>query len=227
MKKLHGDDSWLVLRLSKRVRTSSAMYRGKHSPTRTRPSLFPPASSASGGGRSHHSHGHGHGGHGHKRDLKREQAALIKSQFLPGLPPVVPFPSPAGPAVSGQQAHGAGFVSGVGTSKHQQPTGVTPVTSASSGSMASPVPLWGEVEAGGRSAVGHKQPMRQLLCDGWKVTSVTCSVPRLYRPPDTSTLPFSVGQSTSRWGQRSYHGTSMVVVYIFIHVLILLPVQGY
>ncbi len=174
----------------------------RHSPAY--PAFPSPDSSASSEGRSQHSHGHGHGSHGHKRSLKRaEQAALLKSQYinpvLPGLPPVLPHTSPAG---GSQQMHGAGFIT-AGAYQTQQ-TGSAHVTATGSPAPDPvPVALWGEAESGGRSVVGHKQPVRPLLCDGWKVASVMCSVPRLYQPAGRTALPATVGEASTRWGQSS------------------------
>lgn len=169
------------------------MHAHRHSPA-----YPPPESGTSSEGRSHH----GHGSHGHKRDLKREQAALIKNQYvnpgLPGLAPVAPHSTPV-PAGSSQQAHSAGFVSAPGTYQQQTTGTLASHSGAHVNRTDSSVALWGEAERGGRSTVGHKQPMRPLLCDGWKATSVTCSVPRLYQPPSISPLPiYTSGEPTSR-----------------------------
>ena len=41
--------------------------------------------------------------------------------------------------------------------------------------------VFGEIKDG-RQPVGHKQPLRPLLPDGWKASSVKCTVPKLHQP---------------------------------------------
>ena len=55
-----------------------------------------------------------------------------------------------------------------------------------------------------RSDKGHKQPARQLWQKGWKASSVTCAVPKLYCPlPAVADSVQSVGETTARWESNS------------------------
>ena len=182
------------------------MFPGRSSP------VFP----SGGGGKGYHSHGHS--GHGHKRDSKRE--SLSKSQSNPSLP--VPVPPQAGaqttppisstffPAFSGtsiaqqqqqlQQQHSFPAPStpaNVGSSvpsTYQQPRSVS-VSEFGTGSG-----LWGEVDGheSGRPSVAHKQPIRPLWHEGWKASSITCSVPKLYQPQPSTAARSTAGESTMR-----------------------------
>jgi hypothetical protein len=56
--------------------------------------------------------------------------------------------------------------------------------------------VFGEVKDG-RQSVGHKQPVKPLLQEGWRASSVRCTVPKLYQPStDASPKPFVITTTT-------------------------------
>ena len=126
-------------------------------------------------------HQHGHGGHSHRRGPRRE-ATLAKSQSNPFLPNVSSPP---------------GYPATVSVGKHQQLQPFTIATANANGSLEPQTGLWGEVVESGRSMVAHKQPMRALWYEGWKASSVTCCVPKLYQPPVPPPAA-SLGEPTAR-----------------------------
>lgn len=137
------------------------------------PGAIPPGS----GVRGHHVHGHS--GHGVRKESRRE-GVLGKSLSSPALSST-PLPqfTTAVPV-------------GMGSARQPQQPSREAVGSAIEPQSA----LWGELETG-RQSVAHKQPMRPLWHEGWKATSVMCSVPKLYQPPPS--LPTaSVGETTAR-----------------------------
>ena len=154
----------------------------------------------SSGGKGHHSHGHS----GHRRESKRE--TLSKSQSNPSLPVPVPPQAqatpPSGavffPAFSDtitqqqqQQQHSFPATSLQANVGNSVPSTYQPSHSVSgSGSRtSSSLDLWGEVDGhdSGRPVVAHKQPVLPLWREGWKASSITCSVPKLYQPQPSST----------------------------------------
>ena len=63
--------------------------------------------------------------------------------------------------------------------------------------------VFGEVKDG-RQSVGHKQPVKPLLQEGWKASSVKCTVPKLYQPSTgASTKPFVITTNTELGPQLS------------------------
>ena len=56
--------------------------------------------------------------------------------------------------------------------------------------------MFGEVKDG-RQSVGHKEPVKLLLQEGWRASSVKCTVPKLYQPSTgASPKPFVITSNT-------------------------------
>ena len=185
------------------------MYPGQ-GPGRSSPVQHAHAMLASTSGvRSYQSHGYT--SYGHRRESKRE-AMVARSQSTPSMP-VGKTPSSMSMTYR-QDTGGGGMIIAMGATpgpipsrpQQQQAVMSTPfqmlsnTTGGSSSSSAietqSACALWGEVESG-KHVVAHKQPMRPLWQEGWKASSIMCSVPRLYQaPPSLPTA--SIGEATTR-----------------------------
>ena len=56
--------------------------------------------------------------------------------------------------------------------------------------------MFGEVKDG-RQSVGHKEPVKPLLQEGWRASSVKCTVPKLYQlSTGASPKPFVITSNT-------------------------------